>query len=221
MQNQIHSRDLIVGLQKGLALIQLFSKEFPRLTVPQAAKMSGLTPSAARRFFLTLLHERYLQTDGRHYWLTPKALRLGQAYVDSAQFPRMVRPIVEYIASRTEEHASVGVIDDDELVYIARSKHTPFNSTSVRLGERVPIYCTAGGRLWLASLAEDECETVLQRIRREQRTPYTVTDVAALMEKIAQVRHGRAMPRLSRSLKLACWCWRCRCPTGKGSTGGR
>ncbi len=70
--------------------------------------MSGLTQSAARRFLLTLLHERYLQTDGRYYWLTPKTLRLGQAYVDSAQFPRMVRPIVEYIASRTEEHASVG-----------------------------------------------------------------------------------------------------------------
>ena len=74
----------------------------------------------------------------------------------------MVRPIVEYIASRTEEHASVGVVDEDELVYIARSRHTPFNSTSVRLGERVPIFCTAGGRLWLASLPEAECETVLQ-----------------------------------------------------------
>ncbi len=49
--------------------------------------MSGLTQSAARRFLLTLLHERYLQTDGRYYWLTPKTLRLGQAYVDSAQFP--------------------------------------------------------------------------------------------------------------------------------------
>ena len=119
MQNTIHPRDLIVGLQKGLALIQLFSKTCPKLTVAQAAKMSGLTQSAARRFLLTLLHERYLQTDGRYYWLTPKTLRLGQAYVDSAQFPRMVRPIVEYIASRTEEHASVGVVDEDELVYIA------------------------------------------------------------------------------------------------------
>ena len=188
MQNTIHPRDLIVGLQKGLALNQLFSKDFPRLSVPQAAKMSGLTQSAARRFLLTLLHERYVQTDGRYYWLTPKALRLGQAYVDSAQFPRMVRPIVEYIASRTEEHASVGVIDEDELVYIARSKHTPFNSTSVRLGERVPIFCTAGGRLWLASLPEDECEMILRRIKREQRTPYTVTDVAMLMDKIALVR---------------------------------
>ncbi|CAH5425627.1 transcriptional regulator [Klebsiella pneumoniae] len=108
MQNTIHPRDLIVGLQKGLALIQLFSKTCPKLTVAQTAKMSGLTQSAARRFLLTLLHERYLQTDGRYYWLTPKTLRLGQAYVDSAQFPRMVRPIVEYIASRTEEHASVG-----------------------------------------------------------------------------------------------------------------
>ncbi len=44
------------------------------------------------------------------------------------------------------------------------------------------------GRLWLASLPEAECETVLQRITREQRTPYTVTDIASLMEKIAQVR---------------------------------
>ena len=56
MQNTIHPRDLIVGLQKGLALIQLFSKTCPKLTVAQAAKMSGLTQSAARRFLLTLLH---------------------------------------------------------------------------------------------------------------------------------------------------------------------
>ena len=188
MQNEIHQRDLIVGLQKGLALIQLFSKANPRLTVPQAAKMSGLTQSAARRFFLTLVHDGYLDTDGRYYWLTAKNLRLGQAYVDSAQFPRMVRPIVEYVASRAEEHASVGVIDDNELVYIARSKHTPFNSTSVRLGERVPIHCTAGGRLWLASLPESECEAVLQQVTREQRTPYTVTDIVTLMERIAKVR---------------------------------
>lgn len=201
-------------------MIQLFSKDFPRLSVPQAAKMSGLTQSAARRFLLTLLHERYVQTDGRYYWLTPKALRLGQAYVDSAQFPRMVRPIVEYIASRTEEHASVGVIDEDELVYIARSKHTPFNSTSVRLGERVPIFCTAGGRLWLASLPEDECEVILRRIKREQRTPYTVTDVAMLMEKLLWCG-ARGLPLSSRSLKLGCWCWRYLCLTGKGCTGAR
>ena len=77
-QPTIHSRDLIVGLQKGLALMQLFSAEQPRLSVPQAARLSGLTPSAVRRFLLTLVHEGFAQTDSREYWLTPKALRLGR-----------------------------------------------------------------------------------------------------------------------------------------------
>ena len=92
MQNEIHQRDLIVGLQKGLALIQLFSKANPRLTVPQAAKMSGLTQSAARRFFLTLVHDGYLDTDGRYYWLMAQPPRLVQAFVVSAQLPCILRP---------------------------------------------------------------------------------------------------------------------------------
>lgn len=187
-QTPVHQRDLIAGLQKGLALIQLFSKETPKLTVPLAARLSGMTPSAARRFLLTLLHEGYVETDGREYWLTPRILRLGQAYVDSAQFPRMVRPIVEYVASRTQEHASVGVPDGDDLVYLARSKHTPFNSTSVRLGERVPIHCTAGGRLWLASLPQEECEAFLRRVQPQPITPYTLTDIPQLMSVIAAIR---------------------------------
>lgn len=49
----------------------------------------------------------FAETDSREYWLTPKALRIGQAYVDSAQLPRMLRPIVEQVARQTQEHVSV------------------------------------------------------------------------------------------------------------------
>lgn len=73
----IHPRDLIAGLQKGLALMQLFSVETPRLTVPDAARRCDMTSSATRRFLLTLVHEGFAETDGRHYWLTAKALRIG------------------------------------------------------------------------------------------------------------------------------------------------
>lgn len=187
-ETRVHQRDLIAGLQKGLALIQLFSRENPKLTVPMVAKMNAMTQSAARRFLLTLWHENYVETDGRYYWLTARVLRLGQAYVDSAQFPRMVRPIVEYVASRSHEHASVGVADGEDLIYIARSKHTPLNSTSVRLGERVPIHCTAGGRLWLASLTPQEAEAFLKKATIEPRTPYTVTDIPQLLAIVDKIR---------------------------------
>lgn len=186
-QPEIHPRDLIVGLQKGLALMQLFSVDQPRLSVPEAARLSGLTPSATRRFLLTLVHEAFLETDGRQYWLTPKALRIGQAYVDSAQLPRMLRPVVEQVARTTQEHVSVGTRDGDEIVHIVRSRYSHIASLSIRPGSRLPLYCTAGGRIWLASLAEEELQAYFARVELRGLTPHTCVDEAALREELRRV----------------------------------
>lgn len=184
----IHERDLIAGLQKGLALIQLFTDETPRLSVPHAARLAGLTKSAARRFLLTLVHDGYAQTDGRHYWLTAKTLRLGQAYVDSARLPRMLRPIVEKIATETREHVSVAVRDGDEVVHIVRSRVANVSSLSIRQGFRLPMYCTGSGRLWLASMPDDELDAYLARVDLLALTPFTRTSVDEIRAVIAQVR---------------------------------
>ncbi|OAI92719.1 IclR family transcriptional regulator domain-containing protein [Pseudomonas putida] len=186
-QPEIHARDLIVGLQKGLALMQLFSVDQPKLSVPEAARLSGLTPSAARRFLLTLVHEAFVETDGRHYWLTPKALRIGQAYVDSAQLPRMLRPVVEQVARTTQEHVSVGTRDGDEIVHIVRSRYSHIASLSIRPGSRLPLYCTAGGRIWLASLAEEELAAYFARVELRGLTPHTCVDEQALREELRRV----------------------------------
>ncbi|USS54035.1 IclR family transcriptional regulator domain-containing protein [Pseudomonas kermanshahensis] len=184
----IHPRDLIAGLQKGLALMQLFSVDQPRLTVPQAARLSGLTPSAARRFLLTLVHEGFADTDSRQYWLTPKALRIGQAYVDSAQLPRMLRPIVEQVARQTQEHVSVGTRDGDEIIHLVRSRYSHIASLSIRPGSRVPMYCTAGGRIWLAALDEAAREDYFSRNPLRPLTPYTQTDRVLLEAELQRVR---------------------------------
>jgi IclR family pca regulon transcriptional regulator len=185
---EIHPRDLIAGLQKGLALMQLFSADQPRLSVPQAARLSGLTPSAARRFLLTLVHEGFAETDNREYWLTPKALRIGQAYVDSAQLPRMLRPIVEQVARQIQEHVSVGTRDGDEIIHLVRSRYSHVSSLSIRPGSRVPMHCTAGGRIWLAWLDEQAREAYFARNPLQALTPYTQTDRVQLEAELLRVR---------------------------------
>ncbi|WP_442513335.1 IclR family transcriptional regulator domain-containing protein [Pseudomonas promysalinigenes] len=187
-QPDIHPRDLIAGLQKGLALMQLFTTEQPRLSVPQAARQSGLTPSAARRFLLTLVHEGFAETDNRQYWLTPKALRIGQAYVDSAQLPRMLRPIVEQVARQTQEHVSVGSRDGDEIIHLVRSRYSHIASLSIRPGSRVPMYCTASGRVWLAWQPQAQLEDYFARNPLQPLTPYTLTDKEQLLAHLQQVR---------------------------------
>ncbi|MCC6076671.1 IclR family transcriptional regulator C-terminal domain-containing protein [Pseudomonas sp. GCM10022188] len=186
-QPPIHPRDLIAGLQKGLALMQLFSEEHPRLSVAQAARLSGLTPSATRRFLLTLMHEGFADSDGRQYWLTAKALRIGQAYVDSAQLPRMLRPVVEQVARSIQEHVAVGLRDGDDVVHIVRSRYSHISSLSIRPGSRVPMYCTASGRVWLAQMGEEELAGYFARVPLRQLTPFTRTDEAAIRAELAQI----------------------------------
>ncbi|MAK87885.1 MAG: IclR family transcriptional regulator [Pseudomonas sp.] len=152
-----------------------------------AARLSGLSPSATRRFLLTLLHEGYVESDGREYWLTAKALRIGQAYVDSAQLPRMLRPIVEQVARSTGEHLSVGVRDGDDIVHIVRSRYSHVASPSIRPGSRVPMYCTASGRLWLASLSEQALADYFSRVSLRGLTPHTQVDPVVIREALQQV----------------------------------
>jgi IclR family pca regulon transcriptional regulator len=61
-------------------------------------------------------------------------------------------------------------------------------SHALVLGSRLPVHCTATGRVLLAALPPEEAELRLKRMVREQLTPHTTTDVAALMGILKEVR---------------------------------
>jgi len=59
---EIPDRDLVAGLEKGLAVIEAFDAAHTKLTVVDVAKMTGLTRAAARRYLLTLVKNGYADT---------------------------------------------------------------------------------------------------------------------------------------------------------------
>ena len=61
---EIDKKDLIEGLGKGLRVIAAFDDDHPRLTPSEAAALTGLSRTAARRFLLSLVHYGYAATDG-------------------------------------------------------------------------------------------------------------------------------------------------------------
>ena len=95
----LDKRDWIAGLEKGLSVIEAFDDANPRLTPSQAGERCGLTRSAARRHLLTLAHLGYVASDGKLYWLTPRVLRLGQSYLESARLPRIVQPFLQLLVT--------------------------------------------------------------------------------------------------------------------------
>src|SRR6185437_4069639 len=140
--------DFMASLAKGLQVIRVFAGVDRRLTIGEISRVTGITRAAVRRCLYTLRELRYVSSEGRAYFLQPKVLELGFAYVSTAPIPMAAQPVLEELSDQLHEAASVAVLEEGAVVYVARaaSRRNP----TVRVGSRLPAYCTALGRVLLA-----------------------------------------------------------------------
>lgn len=179
---------LVQSLSRGLAVIRAFDAERPRQTLAQVAEATGLARATTRRFLHTLVAEGFALTDGTLFWLTPKTLELGYSYLSSLGLPAIAQPHLVRLSSELNESCSVCVLDEGDVVYVARAATNSIMSVNITIGTRFPAYATAMGRVMLAGLSEVELDAYLAAASLNPRTPLTITDAAELREVVATVR---------------------------------
>lgn len=179
--------DFMTSLAKGLQVIRAFGGADRRLSISEVSRTTGITRAAVRRCLYTLRELGYVSNEGRAFFLRPRVLDLGFAYVATAPIPIAAQPVLEELSSQLHEAASVAVLDEGAVVYVARaaSRRHP----AVRVGSRLPAYCTALGRVLLASLPADRARAELSKFALLPRTPFTVTSRERLQEILSQVRN--------------------------------
>ncbi len=180
----IDAGDLIVGLGRGLAVIESFDDEHWRMTIAEVARRTSVPRSAARRHLLSLCHYGYAETDGRHFWLTPRVLRLGQSYLEAARLPRLTRPFIQQLSAATGETVNVSVLDDHDVVYVARSNSPRVVSIGFHPGARAPAHTVSPGAVLVASLPNDVRERWVGSHEFSAFTPDTVTRRAAFARQV-------------------------------------
>jgi len=176
-----YGREHVQALSRGLAVIRAFTATRPRMTLSEAAKEIGLSRAAARRFLLTLVDDGYAETDGKWFWLGPRVLDLGSAYLSSLWFSERVQGVLAEVARRTGESCSASVLDGDDIVYVARVSARHIMTVSLSVGSRLPALYTSMGRVILAPRPDDEIE---RRLRSERARPAGGGDVRAAIAAV-------------------------------------
>lgn len=184
----IDPADLIVGLGRGLKVIESFSDDHPRMIAAEVSKRTGIPRTAARRHLLTLCHFGYAQTDGKFFWLAPRVLRLGQSYLEAARFPRIVSPFIQRLSMTTGETANVSVLDGHEVVYVARSNSPRLVSIGFHAGARVPAHVVAPGLILLAKISDSALRHWVATHEFSSFAPSTGTSRKAFLDLIRSVR---------------------------------
>ena len=180
--------DFMTSLARGLHVIRAFSAVDRRLTIADVARATGLTRAVVRRCLYTLRELGYAGSDGRAFYLQPRVLNLGYAYLSTAPVPLAAQPVLEELAAQLGEATSVAVLDEGAVVFVARAATKRIVSVSLGVGSRLPAYCTALGRVLLASLTPERAAQQLDRMELVAHTRFTVTSRRRLEEILAQAR---------------------------------
>src|SRR2546421_10102662 len=145
--------DFVQSLERGLAVIRAVDPMHPELTLSEVATATGVTRAAARRFLLTPADLGYVRSDGRFFSLSPRVLELGYAYLSSLSLPEVAEPHLEDLVAEVNESSSVSVLDDGDVVYVARVPTSRIMTVAISVGTRFPAYATSMGRVLLAGRA--------------------------------------------------------------------
>jgi len=180
--------EFVQSLDRGLAVVRALTADRRELTLSEVAQLTGLTRAAARRFLHTLVALGYVRTDGRRFALRPRVLELGHRYLAALGLPEAARPHMEWVVDQVHESCSLSVLDDDDVVYVARVPGRQIMTVSITVGTRFPAHATSMGRVLLAHRDPSELQEYLRRVRMEPITPHTTTDPAQLAAILAHVR---------------------------------
>jgi IclR family pca regulon transcriptional regulator len=178
----------MTSLARGLAVLRAFSDSRRALTIAQISQKTGIPRAAVRRCLHTLKQLGYAEAEMNNFSLRPKVLTLGYSYLSSTPLAVSSQPYLNNISRALNESCSLAVLDDSEVLYIARSATSRVMSVALNAGSRLPAYCTSLGRVMLAHLDPDELDAYFARTKLRPMTERTVVSQKRLREILAGVR---------------------------------
>ncbi|MBY5985608.1 helix-turn-helix domain-containing protein [Halomonas sp. DP5Y7-2] len=182
-------RDFVTALASGLDVILAFDEAHPRMTLSEVAARTSMNRARARRFLLTLHALGYVRKDQRHFELAPRVLQLGYAFLSANNYRHLIQQVLEGITAESGESSSLGVLDGDEVTYVARSaSRQRLMAITLAVGTRLPAAYTSMGRMLLAQLDDQALDAFLERVTLEPFTDTTITDRSALKAAILSAR---------------------------------
>ncbi len=153
------------ALSRGLHVITAMSGTAGGATLSDIAGRVDLDRATARRILLTLESLGYVRIADKRFYLAPKVLNLGYAFLSATPLWSVSSPYLAEAAAAVAGSCSICVRDEDMLVYVARANSAKRNLAQlVEVGTRFPLYSTSAGKVLLAGMPAQRFEDYLERI---------------------------------------------------------
>jgi len=194
------------SIRRALKVLSAFSLEEPFLGVSEIAKKLDLPKSSVHWLLQVLQEEGYVCQDPKtnKYRLSVKLFHLGSIAANTMNINYVARPVMERLRDATEETVNLYVLDGFDRVCIEQAEGIHLVRQVVRLGQKIPAYCGAAGKVLVAWQGEDFIEGLIAHTKLKRLTKNTISDVVLFKEELAKIRkQGYAVSCGERDIEVA------------------
>jgi len=179
-QNPIQAAEITVAVLQGL-------KEIDGGGVTELADHLGMSKSRVHNYLTTLQQEEYVVKEGTTYDLGLRVVGLGTYARHSQEIYEVAKPELEELAAETGDLVNLLVEEYGMGIYLHREQGENAVEVDAYTGHRVHLHNTALGKAIMAELSRDRVEAIVDRHGLPATTENTITDRAALYERLDDV----------------------------------
>jgi DNA-binding IclR family transcriptional regulator len=172
------------------SLLELISGKDQLVTLQGLVEETGVPKPTLHRMLQQLEAAGLLvrQADGRRYGTGPRLRRLAENLLLNATHHGARHAVLKNLVDELGETCNITTLSGSEIVYVDRVETPEPLRFYLRPGSRVPVHCSASGKMILSQLSPAQRRKLLGHAPLKRYTPKTITDLDELEKEFARIR---------------------------------
>lgn len=189
VQRRTAGRQTRPALERALAILEAAASAGRPAALNELAATVEVPLATAFRLCQRLGDLDYISRDGhaRRYTIGARLMRLGLSVVRAGGPLNARRQIMAELVEAIGETCNLTTLVGDEVLYLDRVETRWPLRLALEPGSRVPIHCTASGKLFLATMRARQRDRLLSALPLTSHAPNTLVDVRRLRSALAQI----------------------------------
>jgi len=174
------------SLHRAITILDCFQENQPELGVREIARQLELHPSTVGRMLTTMTSLGILIQDkeSHRYRMGSKVLKWGAIYMGNMDLRLIARSFMQELQKVTEETVSLDIPDGSTRLCVERIVSSQQLRWVKKLGERMPFYASASGRVLLSFMTLSERNVIMASMHFEKLTPRTTADPKVFVHEL-------------------------------------
>jgi len=181
-------------IERVLDILDTVAASTKPLSATEINEVLNLPKSTAHRICAKLEARGYLlkRLDGKSYQPGNCLFDVAVGVLANSRFSATRRAILTELSEKIGETCNIAYPDGLYMAYSDRVETKEPLRLQFSIGMRVPLYCTASGKLYLSTLPKSRCKAVINKLKLEARAKNTITDPDMLLAEIDNIERQQS-----------------------------